>query len=870
MYKNSIAIIALLFVTVRCSSPSFEINGFVQDGLDGRALIGVKVTLKGTTNSVLTDRDGNFSLLISKNDASDISIENINSVPYLRKGKKEADILLLAEKIGYQQLEYKISSRVANLKLNILPNPESFELRDFTSDIIPNTRQLSGDVKWENIIDGIRLFYEKRIKTQKPERERYWHRDLSSPELYISSVEPNRKNFRSILGAIDARTPVKMERIDNVGGTNKYTIQEVRWSVLKKVNPRPALQDWPELDVPGQIYGEGLLLEPKGTSRGYVIALPDAGQNPEDIVGLNSTIDNDAQFARRLVENGFTVIVPVVIDRTNRWSRGTNRPSRTWIYSQAQEMGRTVGGYEVQKMEAVIDWFVQQGGSNTNIGMAGYGEGGLLAFYTAALDTRIDATLVSGYFAPRENIWKEPIYRNLWGILKEFGDAELASLVAPRSLVIEYSKVPDYHGPTSDGNEIEPPGELWTHSFQEVESEFNRISSLTGDHLGDRVLVKKGAGDPIVLGSEEAMSQFMRMLGHSHSVSISENIPEDIRSDFYPKARMGRMVEQMVGHTQLLLRDSEYVRMEFVSTYTNLENLREYFNEELIGWLDDDFLAINAKSKKVEEQQGYTCYDVLIDVLPDVELWGVLSIPKGIKSGEKRPVVVLQHGRGGNPWTAMSTGSYYEVGRKLADLGYVVFTPFGNWTGETRFRWIDRVAKTTKAGIWSTVAREHQQLLRWFSTLSFVDTNRIGFYGKSIGGQAASLISSMLPEYAMTINCAYFNESARKETSIYFSTSFVYHVDSEMPMWNRGHTIEYAEMANYLIFPRPFMVEHGRQDGIALPEWVEYEYSKVREYYESKGKGDLTELDLHEGGHIINGDKSYPFLKKHLKWPTIN
>ncbi len=61
------------------------------------------------------------------------------------------------------------------------------------------------------------------------------------------------------------------------------------------------------------------------------------------------------------------------------------------------------------------------------------------------------------------------------------------------------------------------------------------------------------------------------------------------------------------------------------------------------------------------------------------------------------------------------------------------------------------------------------------------------------------------------------------------------------------------------------MVEHGRQDRIAPPEWVEYEYAKVKGYYESKGKGDITELDLYEGGHIINGTKSYPFLQKHLK-----
>ena len=508
------------------------------------------------------------------------------------------------------------------------------------------------------------------------------------------------------------------------------------------------------------------------------------------------------------------------------------------------------------------------GGSNSNIGIAGYGEGGLIAFYVAALDTRVKATMVSGYFAPREKIWQEPIYRNVWSLLREFGDAELASLIAPRSLVVEYSEVPDYKGSTNDGKEIEPPGELWTHSFVEVESEFDRITSLTGPDFGKRVLVKQGSGNAVSFGSEKAMNQLMNMLGHLQPLPLSNVVPKDSRIGYNATKRMERMVEQMVGHTQLLLRDSEYVRKDFVNTYADQSALRDYFNQELIGWLDDDFLPMNVRTKLADDQPGYSCYEVLMDVLPDVELWGVLSVPKGIIAGEKRPVVVLQHGRGGNPWTAMSEGSgYYEVGRKLADRGFVVFTPFGNWTGETRFRWIDRIAKPTKAGIWSTVAREHQQLIRWFNTLPFVDSTRIAIYGKSIGGQAAALVATMLPEYAMSIFCAYFNEGACKETSVYFPTSFVYHVDSEMPMWNRGHTIEYAEMAYRLIFPRPFMVEHGRLDGIAPPEWVEYEYAKVSDYYERMGKGDLTEMDLHEGGHIINGVKSYPFLYKHLDWP---
>ena len=101
-------------------------------------------------------------------------------------------------------------------------------------------------------------------------------------------------------------------------------------------------------------------------------------------------------------------------------------------------MGRHVIGYEVQTVLAAVDWFATQPG-DVKIGVCGYGEGGLVAFYAAALDPRIDAALVSGYFDSRQQVWAEPIYRNVWGRLREFGDAEIAGLILPRALVIEHS-----------------------------------------------------------------------------------------------------------------------------------------------------------------------------------------------------------------------------------------------------------------------------------------------------------------------------------------------------------------------------------------------------------------------------------------------
>jgi hypothetical protein len=52
---------------------------------------------------------------------------------------------------------------------------------------------------------------------------------------------------------------------------------------------------------------------------------------------------------------------------------------------------------------------------------------------------------VSGYFEDRNRLWEEPIDRNVFGLLEQFGDAELASMISPRRLIIEAAAVPVDH-----------------------------------------------------------------------------------------------------------------------------------------------------------------------------------------------------------------------------------------------------------------------------------------------------------------------------------------------------------------------------------------------------------------------------------------
>lgn len=99
-------------------------------------------------------------------------------------------------------------------------------------------------------------------------------------------------------------------------------------------------------------------MEPKSAVRAQVIALPDADQTPEQIAGI---APGRNAWAHSLAAAGCRVVIPVLIDRHDEWSgnariRFTNQPHREWIYRQAFMLGRTVIGYEVQKVLAVVDW----------------------------------------------------------------------------------------------------------------------------------------------------------------------------------------------------------------------------------------------------------------------------------------------------------------------------------------------------------------------------------------------------------------------------------------------------------------------------------------------------------------------------------
>jgi dienelactone hydrolase len=666
--------------------------------------------------------------------------------------------------------------------------------------------------------------------------------------------------------------------------------------LLRKLKNRVYQVRWPVLN---RVYAEGLLFQPKAKPTANIIALPDADHTPEQLAGLQPAIAEESQFARRLAENGYQVLVPVLIDRSLLPKEDNRQTHREWIYRQAFHMGRHLIGYEVQKVMAAIDWFKQTDHADLKLGVAGYGEGGLIAFCSAAIDTRIDAAMVSGYFNNRQEVWNEPIYRNVWGLLTEFGDAEIASLIAPRALVVEYSPLPpEVEKLYPQGYQPEEysftghKGKLETANFEDVRSEFRRIDQLIRPGFQSREFIDNGHGQPIHFGSEKALGKLAQALGLHTALPLSNQIPLDTRKSFDSKERQIRQVKELEDHVQSLVRDSDYNRNEFFlyQAMPEFENrqwstkryhpyispepfvaagkeYRQYFWEEVLGKFDIPLLAPGARSKKIYDEVLWTGYEVALDVFEGFIAPGVLLVPKDIKEGEQRPVVVVQHGRNGVPEIVIKGNtSYYDVAAKLADEGFVVYAPYGLFRGEDQYRWLDRKANAVKKTLFSFIVAQHDQTLRWLATLSFVDPSRIAFYGKSYGGETAMRIPAVLEGYALSICSADFGDWTRKVVDTRYHNSFMNTIEWEMPYFNMGSTFSYAEMA-YLIFPRPFMVERGRHDRVQPDEWVAYEYAKVEHLYDQFNLKEKTEIEYFNGGHASRNEGVFKFLHKHLNWP---
>ncbi len=762
-----------------------------------------------------------------------------------------------------------------------------------TTDPLPGTAVLNTDEDLSfELVKANDRFLDRQILKAAEERDAVWKRDTESAGAWTQSVAKNRARLAQILG-LD-RDWQEGPRYDPDGSVVRY----------HGTTPGPALSIGPEesqievreitWEVFGGIRGRGLVVEPAGKAVAEVVVIPDTSQDVYDLVVNAGSMPPVAQVLARA---GCRVFVPT---RLSREIKRHTITERDWLHRASFELGRTVPGYELHKILSLIEGRRAQR-PNLPLGVAGWGDGGQLALFSAALaeeSMRIDAAFVSGYFGPREELWKESADHQLFGFVSEFGDAEVGSLVVPRRLLIEAVAGPDFRYRTHEGSrELEilteriqvpkgKPGRSSMPSVEEAKAEWRKLRAMVGDELALRARFVQSGGSPY---SEPALKSFLGDLGievpkeHWYGFGIDTIRP---RNETGPGSEYARAKEiaEVEARNQVLITEGEVDRADFFaglkldsleSFDATIEPYREFFRTRVIGDFELPLAPPNPRSRPYQESEKTISYEVVLDVFDEVYAYGVLTLPKDLdlSSGEKRPVVVCQHGLEGTPQVMLGEEkfkAYRALATRLAERGFITFAPQNGYKYFDLFRLQQAKAQSIGKTLFSIIVPQHQQITDWLGGLPFVDSERIAFYGLSYGGKSAMRIPPLVENYCLSICSADFNDwvwknAATDERALRYSYTDT--LEYEMFEWNLGGTFNYAEMAT-LICPRPFMVERGHFDGVGSDERVAYEFAKVRHLYQAKlGIGDRCEIEWFVGPHAINGEGTFRFLHRHLDWP---
>src|SRR5207249_6570130 len=234
------------------------------------------------------------------------------------------------------------------------------------------------------------------------------------------------------------------------------------------------------------------------------------------------------------------------------------------------------------------------------------------------------------------------------------------------------------------------------------------------------ILSGDGRGLP---GYEGALQAFAQLLGVRGTLRAPVALPEAAGRHVDPAGRLHRQFAQLVIYTQRLIQTSAARRVEFWSKADSSSPerwnqttrfYRDYIWDEVSGLLPLPSLPANPRTRLIYDEPKFRGYEVMLDVWPDVFAYGILLVPKDLRPGERRPVVVCQHGLEGRPRDTIENNDAYhyykQFAARLAEQGFVTFSPQNPYIGKDRFRLIQRQGHPLKLALFSFILGQHERL----------------------------------------------------------------------------------------------------------------------------------------------------------------
>lgn len=701
---------------------------------------------------------------------------------------------------------------------------------------LPNTEPLAlpADLV-KSQFDQIVRYWQRRIEEATSDRDRTWQADFTSTDAYEKSLAPRRDDCRRMLGLTadgDRAGEASAEKLVAFAGDVAFRVA---------------------IPLQAGMTARGILFMPAGEGkRQAMVVCPDADQWPEQFTGLEH--GQASPWLAELLAQGVTVYVPQSIERLAdhaycKHLGGKDR--RTILYRLGYVVGRSMPGLDVQDVLVAVDYLCQRDDVDSKrVAVIGHGQGGMTALFAAGLDRRVASAAVVDYFGSRDRCWAEPVDRRLSGQLLHAADAELAALTAPRKLAI-------FHSPR-----------------------FDEASAGLEREVGRGLPFYDGLGRKNSISVKPLAEQDEWPLRAAAELGIAKKDGKSKQGDGAIEPIAGaawrdRHFEERLGHLRGLIDASASERndrwkllLRPAADFAEIQTAMRAEYRRLAGAVPRENVPLEPRSDLIAETDKFKAYHVLLRVTAEVEAYGQLLVPKGVKG--RTAAVICQHGLSGTP--AMITGvghaedtPYHQFGRRLAERGYVVFAPLVlHYHPVELTNQQARMADAVGAMRISLVAAQAERVVDFLASLPMVDSNRIGYYGLSYGGYSAIWVTPLVDRLAAIVISGHFNDWRAKIASDQLRTSYLFHPDEDFYNWNVLPRFAHPELLA-LNFPKPICIEFGRRDGITTPEWTMAAWKEVvalREHLRLEPERiTLTEFD---GPHEVHGVETFEFLERWL------
>jgi|SRR5579875_400233 len=698
----------------------------------------------------------------------------------------------------------------------------------------------------QQIID----YFLGQIAASPAKRDRLWQPNFSSIDNYKASVERHRNDLRKMLGLI--RPSLGTPQVKVLQRSEDLQIEDVSISIDSGFRSR------------------ALFFLPRSVTReAAIIAIPPANESREEFTGILQGMV-PAKWLIRLLAHQVAVLVPIMVERRDDGPLckiAGDKDRRRILWRAGFIVGRTLVGLEVQQVLALQAFLSSLPSIDSKrIGVFGDRQGGMTALYAAAIDTHLAAAAVVDYFQRREDCWKEPVDRVLYGQLNEFGDAEVGALVAPRPLLIVTTPL----GP----------------AVASVDGEASRAARF---YQGLRVPNKLTVTQVADAGLAIAASKLASVLGAHHmgnppsiTVRIAGGEVDALRNEHF---------EALYHYLRRLDAGSDNAREDYwhldstpaQNRLHKAADLRIHL-ARLIGTIPSAKIPLNPRTALIGETDKFLAYDVLLDVVPGVEAYGQLLVPRVVagQMNERLPAMICQHGFGGAPKYVTGVGSelesnehfYHRFGERLAERGYVVFAPYLTVPEDPvppamvhRAGLINPLVRLSAClGMMRTsieLAKLHR-IVDFLQSLSFVDPHRIGYYGLSYGGYSAMWMPPLEPRLKFTIISAYFNDwrlmltDTKRVGDSYWSLP-----DEDFYNWNVLNRFTHTELIAAM-YPRPVCIEWGLNDPVTPPAWHRRAWNQVKALTTAWNWDSVVDDDF-IGPHTIHGIQTFSFIDRWLR-----